>query len=1046
MAENEETDKDRLIQSLTAKRAAERQYMIKTLLRLNSDRTHFILELLQNAEDAIGQNRRPKTGTVDFKLTDDAFSLSHYGKPFDEEDAASICTIGLSTKTESEGTIGKFGIGFTSVYRFTETPQVSSGSTQHFEIDESGDREKIGSLNDEDFQKTTINLPFKSDSQGVKASIDECLNKSDAKASIAEGLAKLDGQTILFLRHITRIEWQPPDGGEFLERTDTDEGPHVRSVTVNSSLQGKVEHWLIFDRDVASPDGSKTTSLEIAFHQTKTDHGDWSITRIDRDLCLSVYFPTGKETRLGFRVQGGFETTASRESILEDNEWNEQLVKETGELLVEALLWLKQKKKLDKGVLECLPIEDKFFLNGYGRLFAPVAKQLVTALREKDLLPTANHGYCKASDAVYPSTPDLAKLFNVDQLETLFKKPNIRWLSKEECSPLKEDNYLKDQLKVSEIRTENIINQLDKDFLEKQKDLWIKKFYAFLSGKSYLFDAIKQKPILRLQNDRHVCPSSTVYLPPKQGETKYDCVKRELLKGDNGKDARKFVEELGIVEPDLVSEALELVKDYNCQRKTPSTPKYKKDLKAILDATKSEATDERKDELYKALKDANIVRVVNKSDGKSFEKPNQVYLPTDELKALIGDKEGTLFADETIIKKEMHGWMKRCGAHDHLGIEEYQDDDRWDELHEIAGKPDCTDGYIDKKTDYTDYNIPELDHIFCKIRTAELEEKHVLSKKLWNQVKNVNKPEHWQATLRLFYHTYRDKSVPLSKLRQQLKEVAWIPDRHGNLKKPGEIFFPKDWCEHDHLFEYIEFMKSEVVEYFMSEGASEEDARELSKEYLTLDDAKEYVTRRKENMFSKDAEECRAAKEKPAEEEPIGTSANIDSPHISDSRYRQPNRNGEPTKTSGHSTGSAEPTASGRSKTSSGGSRPTIGIEPGDIIPNLKIEEAAIDFILKKDPDLIDANEDNPNNPGYDLHNKEKDKFIEVKGVSGEFTWVSMTITQFKCAMEKRDQYWLYVVEYAESDEPKLYMLHDLARSLAEANVIIKKNGLYWEE
>ena len=1057
MAENKETDKDREIQRLKSEkqaliaeresdrqsRIADRRGSIKLCLSLNSDRTHFILELLQNAEDAIGDNGRPESRTVHFKLTDDALSLSHYGKPFDEKDAESICIIGLSTKTESEGTIGRFGIGFTSVYRFTETPQISSGSTHHFEINESGNRDEISSLNGEDFQKTTIRLPFKSDSQDVKASIDECLNKSDAKASINGGLTKLDGQTILFLRHINRIEWQPPDGGEFLERTDTDEGPHVRSVTVNSSSQNEAEHWLIFDRDVASPDGSKTTSLEIAFHQTKTDHGDWSITKIDRDLCLSVYFPTGKETRLGFRVQGGFETTASRESILEDNEWNEQLVEETGELLVEALLWLKQKKKLDKGVLECLPIEHEFFLNNYDRLFAPVAKQLVTALREKELLPTANHGYCKASDAVYPNIPELAQLFNVAQLKILFKKPNIRWLSKEECSPLKKDNYLKGQLKVSEIRTENIINQLDKDFLEKQKEPWIKKFYAFLSGKPYLLDAIKQKPILRLQNDRHVCPSSTVYLPPEQGETKYDCVKRELLKGDNGKDARKFVEELGIVEPDLVSEALELVKDYNCQRKTPSIPKYKKDLKTILDATKSEATDERKDELYKVLKDANIVRVVNKSDGKSFEKPNQVYLPTDELKTLIGDKEGTLFADKTIIKKEMHGWMKRCGVHDHLRVEEYQDDNRWDELYDmIEPKPTYTRG-----SGYTDYIIPELDHVFCKIRTAEPEKKHALSEKLWDQMENVNS-KYWQATLRWLYYSEQEKSLS-SKIKQQLNDTAWILDPHdGNLKKPSEIFFPPKWGKHNYPFKNIEFRKSEVVEYFMSEGASEDVARELSEKYLTLADAKEYVTRGKNDFFSKDAEEFRAAKEKPAEEEPIEIPENsnpIDTPHISDPRHRRPNRNGEPTQSSWPSTRSAESTAS-RRRTSSSGSKPTIVIESGNIAPNRKTEDAAINFVLKEDLDLIDANEDNPNNPGYDLHNKKKDKFIEVKGVSGEFTWVSMTITQFKCAMEKGDQYWLYVVEYAESDEPKLYKLHDLARSLTEANVIIKKDGLDWQK
>ena len=1003
-----------------------------------ADRTHFIFELLQNAEDAISQNhRQKKPGTVHFELTDDALSFSHYGKPFDENDVRSICYLGSSTKGGSKGTIGKFGIGFKSVYDFTETPQISSGST-HFEIKNYFYPQKISSLNGEDSQKTTIRLPFKSDLQ-------------DPTASIDEGLNKLDVQTILFLRHINKIEWQTSDGSGFLERTDTDEDTHVRSVTVNSSSQDEAEHWLIFNREVALPGSSKTTPLEIAFHQTKTDNGNWSITKPGHDLYLSVYFPTNKETHLGFHVQGGFETTETRESI-RGSEWNKHLVNETGELLVEALLWLKQKKKLDEGVLECLPIEDEFFPaipedRQSNRLFAPVAERLVTALCEKELLPTDSHGYCKASDAVYPSIAALAKLFNVVQLETLFKQPNIRWLSKKECSPLKEDNYLENRLEILEISTEYIIDCLDKDFLKKQKDSWIRNLYAFLLGKWRLLDVIKQKPILRLKDGRHVCPSPTVHLPPKQGETKYDCVKRQVLRGDNGKDAREFVKELGIVEPDLVSEALGRVKDYNCQRKTPSITQYKKDMKTILDATKSEETPERKGELYKALKNATIV-LVDTADGKLFKKPDQVYLPTDDLKILIGDKEGTLFADETIIKKEMHDWMKRCGVHDHLRIEEYQDDNRWDELYEmIEPEPPYTRG-----SGYTDYIVPELDHIFCKIRTAELEKKHALSKKLWDQMKNVN-PEYWQATLRWLYYSEQEKSLS-SKIKQQLNETAWIPDGDGSLKKPSEIFFPTNWDEHDHPFKNIQFIELEVVEHLMSEGVSEEAARTLSKKYPTREAVRELVAQ----MMDREAEELEA-KEKPTEEKPIEIPANsalVDSPHISAPLPRRPNRSGVSTQPSvpftrgaestrrAELTRSAESTAFGGNKTSSSGSRPTIVIEPGDIAPNLKTEEAAVKFVLKEYPDLIDANEDNPNNPGFDLYNEKEDMFIEVKGVSGEFSWVSMTMPQFDCAMEKREQYWLYVVEYAESDEPKLYRLHDPAG--LNANVIIKKGGLDWQE
>ena len=1023
-AENEETVDPRLVRCM------------EIIQSFYADRTHFILELLQNAEDAIGQNRhQKKSGTVHFELTDDALSFSHYGKPFDENDVDSICDIGLSSKEGGKGAIGKFGIGFKSVYNFTETPQISSGST-HFEIKNYFDRKEIPSLNGEDSEKTTIRLPFK-------------IDLPDATASIDGGLKKLDVQTILFLRHITKIEWKTSDGSGLLERTDRNEDTHVRSVTVNSSSQDEAEHWIIFDRDVALPGNSKTTSLEIAFHQSKTDDGDWSITRVDRDLCLSVYFPTDKETHLGFQVQGGFETTPGRENIEEDNEWNKHLINETGELLVEALLWLKQKKKLDEGVLECLPIEDEFFPAIYGdrqsdRLFAPVAERLLAALREKELLPTESHGYCKASDAFYPNIAMLAQLFNVDQLENLFKQPNIRWLSIQGCQPLEEDDYLEDRLEIRKISTKDIIDLLNKDFLEKQKDSWIRKFYAFLSDQSRFFDAIKQKPILRLKDGCHVCHSDTVYLPPEQGETKYDCVKREVLKGDNGKKAYEFVKKLGLPIPDLASEALDRIKDYNCQRKTPSITQYKKDLKTILDATKS---GDREDELYKALKDANIV-LVDTADGKLFKKPDQVYLPTDDLKILIGDKEGTFFADETIIKKEMRGWMKHCGVHDHLRIKEYQDDNRWDELHEIAGEPPYT-----RRRGYTDYIIPDLDHIFCKIRSAELEKKYALSKKLWDQMKNVNS-KCWQATLNWFYHYERDQTVS-SKFKQQLNDTAWIPDPgDGNLKKPLEIFFPTNWDEHDHLLKNISFIPSGMVKRFMVDGVSEENARVLSKKYPTLEALAEHLNKEAEEHLNKEAEEYlnKEAEEYLNKEKPIEISANsdlIDSHHISGPLPRRPNRNGKPTQFSRHftrgseSATSAESTASGRSKTSSSGSRPTIGIELGDSETNSETEEAAINFILKEYPDLIDANEDNSNNPGFDLYNEKENTFIEVKGVSGEFTRVSMTITQFEHAMEKRDKYWLCVVEYAESDEPKPYWLHDPAG--LNANVIIKKDGLDWQ-
>jgi len=86
------------------------------------DRTHFIFELLQNAEDALAR-RTGWTGqrSVTFQLAHRELCVTHYGKPFDDEDVRGICGIAESTKGLTA--IGRFGIGFKSVNAFTDRPR-----------------------------------------------------------------------------------------------------------------------------------------------------------------------------------------------------------------------------------------------------------------------------------------------------------------------------------------------------------------------------------------------------------------------------------------------------------------------------------------------------------------------------------------------------------------------------------------------------------------------------------------------------------------------------------------------------------------------------------------------------------------------------------------------------------------------------------------------------------------------------------------------------------------------------------------------------------
>ena len=111
---------------------------LKIFERLYPDKTHFVYELLQNAEDA-------GAGIVRFNLSEDRLVFEHDGKRlFKLEDVEAITGIGFSSKINRDASddddqdynpIGKFGVGFQAVFAYTNTPEIHSGEF-HFRIED----------------------------------------------------------------------------------------------------------------------------------------------------------------------------------------------------------------------------------------------------------------------------------------------------------------------------------------------------------------------------------------------------------------------------------------------------------------------------------------------------------------------------------------------------------------------------------------------------------------------------------------------------------------------------------------------------------------------------------------------------------------------------------------------------------------------------------------------------------------------------------------------------------------------------------------------
>lgn len=128
-----------------------------------------------------------------FSLFDDRLELRHYGRPFDADDVRGICAIAEGTKSDSDARIGRFGIGFKSVYAYTTAPEIHSGD-EHFSIVNYVLPYEVGSRPLEP-RETLIILPF---------------NHPDivpevAKRDIGEKLRRLEEMSLLFLNSITEI-------------------------------------------------------------------------------------------------------------------------------------------------------------------------------------------------------------------------------------------------------------------------------------------------------------------------------------------------------------------------------------------------------------------------------------------------------------------------------------------------------------------------------------------------------------------------------------------------------------------------------------------------------------------------------------------------------------------------------------------------------------------------------------------------------------------------------------------------------------------------
>ena len=774
---------------------------LKTLLsQFYPDKNHFIYELLQNAEDA-------GASSVRFEVLPDRLIFAHNGtEPFSIKHIDAITNISLSTKLDEDSKAGKFGIGFKSVFAFTETPYIYTDDIC-FKIVDMFLPEEIPQkyTNGE----TIFEFPF----DNVK------LPATDAIEKIEAGLKDISATTLLFLTNVREITYTLINGKSGIIEAKHDSksekndaiSKYVFSEFVHCSSafdDGKIDEdtdWLRFNRRIAIPieDGkTKAHWVNIAF-PIKRNHSKqgYIFSTLTKDSSqnspqgkVSIFFiaPNAK-SNLQFHINAPFGCPPSRDSV-SDTPANDKLINEIAFLVREAIINLRDIKELKPDFFNFFPIESDHI----DKQFAPIKNAILDIFETDHVYPIINGGYLNKENVI-SAGEDLRKLLSIEDTRTIINKQSIEYLLN---PPARGYTFIK-EIGVMILDTATILNgllQLDADSVDKlftgRKHEWYKNIYSLLSEVRDNFDLepLSNCNIVCTKNNRLIKPSEAKFVddPTVILDKRFKEVSKTVYEqGDSSKTkARSFLEAIGVkVFTKNDAQAIKAERRRENLQHQLETLTEKDDIIAITQLVISYVNSNNHKDLSLNL---NIPFVLNKA-GK-LVKPSECYLDSPYLetgfscaehihnktalseiyKDKLSDTELKCFI-EILIQNKIFCSFTIVKINNLQGNKEY-------------AKLNTRPWSVERETysNKQDWIISNLNaYLVLKNRNIAL--------RLWITIMNVRPYSSW------CYYISEDKTIAYrqwqqnrftkstSQVVQVLRDTAWLPDIEGNSKKPSEL-------------------------------------------------------------------------------------------------------------------------------------------------------------------------------------------------------------------------------------------------------------------
>lgn len=484
------------------------------LVKQYKDRTHFLFELLQNAEDEGATHVR-------LMLEKNQFVIEHDGNLFTKDDVISITKVAKSTKNGPEsGTIGKFGIGFKSVYAYTSVPKIYSGKYS-FEIRDFIFPYAISNKKVTD-NYTRIEIPFDNDE----------VSPDKAFMEITRALNdQISSDTILFLNNIEWLEIDVQGHSRTVEITKEEKflDKHHNFLDVNILYQ-RIERKSGRATEERSEDflvitDNEKEAVKLAF-KVKYEDGQKELVPV-RNTNIYTYFPTDKESHQSFYIHAPFDTTPARDNIVEDSERNAGFIDNICTMLRGGYCWMR-----DNGYLSISGLNATYPIYEYpeNTIFRAIYDEAIDIIASDEVILPTNKPrvFKKKSEIIIPENKRIVDIFPDEDMQYIFGgiEKKIFWIAKEVSTdayqPFRE--FLKKRFEFKTYSWPEIIRRLKKEtvFLELKERRWFSEFFSAISGVSISNEVkLQDIPLVRLANGKQICAydgaTPNVYLNNPEG-------------------------------------------------------------------------------------------------------------------------------------------------------------------------------------------------------------------------------------------------------------------------------------------------------------------------------------------------------------------------------------------------------------------------------------------------------------------------------------------------------------------------------------------------